>query len=496
MRGERGTAERYPGRVWGYIRVSSPGQDREGTSPEGQRDAITRFCTREGLPSPTHVHEVESATEGHHESREEQLRIQREARPGDLILVTVQDRWSRDVVHAVGTVRKLVAAGIGWIAIAEGIDASTPQGDWMLVQRAAWAEQEARRIRERTHGRIRELRDEGKYVEGAAWVGYVVQDRRLVPGPLRALPVEAFERCARGESMARIAAALPLTPDRRAWDRGAVHKMLNSRAYLGESRRSDGTWHATHEPLVSRELWERAHAAMRERRRGGRPPGAGESSACLLRGLAVCSRCGRRVGVQYGPRREGARTMRYLCNGSVGAPRRCSARHVHAGKLDALVAEAALDRLVELRHLLAQAGPTPPPKPPAVDHAAQLAAVKRKRARLLDAYEDGAIKKAELKERLAKLDAETGRLELAAAEDARRREAEERASRPEVRADALARVEAIRAAWSRAPVADRREVLALLAARIEVVPAARKFSHEVVPARITWRTVEDLLAEV
>jgi site-specific DNA recombinase len=490
---ERGGA--FTGRVWGYIRVSSPGQDREGTSPEGQRDAITRWCAREGLPTPTLVYEVESATEGHHESRTEQLRLQRDARPGDLVLVTLQDRWSRDVVHAVGTVRALVKRGIGWIAIAEGIDASTPQGDWMLVQRAAWAEQEARRIRERTHGRIRELRDEGKYVDGAAWLGYVVQDRRLVPGPLRTIPIEAFERCARGESMARIAAALPLTPDRKAWDRGAVHKMLRSRAYLGESKRSDGTWHATHEPLVSRELWERAHAAMRERRTGGRPHGDGLSAERLLRGLARCAACGRRMSVQYGrPRQRGGRTMRYCCTGVIH--KRCKTRHVHAERLDALAAEAALERLIELRDLLARAAPMRAPAPEEMDHAAQIAAVKRKRERLISLAVDGTITKADLRARLVKLDTELGRLELAAAEHARRREAEERATQPEARAEMLGRIEVLRQTWARTPVAGRREVLSLLAARIEVVSPKRKWSHDVPAPRIVWRTVEELLAEV
>jgi DNA invertase Pin-like site-specific DNA recombinase len=480
------------GRVWGYIRVSSPGQDREGTSPEGQRDAITRWCAREGLPAPTLVYEVESATEGHHESRTEQLRLQREARPGDLVLVTLQDRWSRDVVHAVGTVRALVKQNIGWIAIQEGIDASTPQGDWMLVQRAAWAEQEARRIRERTHGRIRELRDEGKYVDGAVWVGYVVEDRRLVPGPLRAIPIEAFERCARGESMARIAAALPLTPGRKAWDRGAVHHLLTARVYLGESRKSDGTWHPTHEPLVSRDLWERAHAAMRERRTGGRPHGDGLSAQRLLRGLARCAACGRRMSVQYGrPRQRGGRTMRYVCTGVLR--RVCHTRHVHAERLDALVADAALDRLIELRHELARAVPPRAPEPEIIDHAAKIAAVKAKRERLISLAVDGTITKADLRTRLAKLDAEVGRLEHAAAEHARRHEAQERASRPEVRAEHLGRVEVVRQTWARMPVAHRREALAVIAARIEVVSPKRKWSHEVPEPRIVWRTVEELL---
>jgi DNA invertase Pin-like site-specific DNA recombinase len=480
------------GRVWGLCRVSSPGQEREGTSLEGQQQAIAGWCARERLPAPIFIVEVESGTAARVEHREGLRRILLEASEGDVVVVYALDRWSRDLVYTMQSVRALVARGVRWYAIREALDATTQEGDSRLGLMGWIAEEERKRISERTHGRIRELRDEGKYVDGAVWVGYVVEDRRLVPGPQRAIPVEAFERCARGESMARIAAALPLTPGRKTWDRGAVHHMLTSRVYLGESRKSDGTWHATHEPLVSRDLWERAHAAMRERRTGGRPHGDGLSAERLLRGLARCAACGRRMSVQYGrPRQRGGRAMRYVCTGVLR--RACHTRHVHAERLDALVADAALDRLIELRHELARAVPPRAPEPDVVDHAAKIAAVKAKRERLISLAVDGTITKADLRTRLAKLDADVGRLEHAAAEHARRHDAQERASRPEVRAEHLGRVEVVRQTWARMPVAHRREALAVIATRIEVVSPKRKWSHEVPEPRIVWRTVEELL---
>lgn len=487
------------GRVWGLCRVSTAGQEREGTSLEGQQLAIADWCTRERLPAPTFVIEVESGSVERVEHREGLQRILREARAGDVVVVYALDRWSRDLVYTVQSVRALVADKVRWYAIREALDAMTQEGDSRLGLMGWIAEEERKRIRERTHGRMRELRDQGLYVDSTPPVGYAVRDRKLVPGPTAAIVVEAFERCAAGESMAKIAATLPLTPTRRRWDRPAVHNLLRARVYLGESQRSDGTWHPTHEPLVSRELWERAQAAMRERKRGGRPPGDGASAKRLLRGLAVCAACGRRMGVAYGrPRQRGGRAMRYACCGLRSQEgRTCHARAVHAEKLDAIVAEAALERLVELRHELARAAPPRPAAPAAmVDHAAKIATVKRRRERLITMAVDGDIPREEYRERLAKLDAELGRLELAAAEDTRRREATERAARPEARAEMLGRVETIRAAWSRAPVADRREVLALLAARIEVVGSTRRYVHEVPAPRIAWRTVEDLLAEV
>lgn len=490
MRGGKRAAS--VGRVWGYCRVSGPRQEREGTSLEGQQRAIARYCTSKKLPTPSFIVEVESATEAKIESREEQLRVQREARPGDLILVIVLDRWSRDTVHAVATVRALVKRGIGWVAINEGIDAATPEGDLMLRYRAIGAEEEHRRIRERTLGRKRELADDGCYVRGHAPVGYVLEHRRLVPGPEAAIVREAFDRCLR-QGLQSIANELPLTKSRAKWDPAAVAKMLHNRHYLGESQRSDGTWHATHEALVDRDLWERAHAALASRREGGRLPGDGWSATRLLRGLASCALCGRRMTVTMNRVRiDGGRSMAYACNGYLQGL--CKSRHVHGERLDALVAQATLARLVELRGELAKQRPAPPAVEPELDHDAKLAKARRKRERLISAYADGTIEKDDLAARLTKLDAEIGKLSTATATAKRRRAAAERAAAPEVRVELLAQIETLTKAWQRAPVDTRREVLRRLAARIEVPPPPPRV-HEVPRPRIVWRSVEDLAAE-
>lgn len=51
-----------PRRVFGYCRVSSAGQEKSGTSLEGQRDEITRWCAAQGYPPPTLAVEVESGS--------------------------------------------------------------------------------------------------------------------------------------------------------------------------------------------------------------------------------------------------------------------------------------------------------------------------------------------------------------------------------------------------------------------------------------------------
>ena len=71
------------------------------------------------------------------------------------------------------------------------------------------------------------------------------------------------------------------------------------------------------------------------------------------------------------------------CNGYLQGL--CKSRHIHAERLDALVAQATLARLVELRGELAKQRPVPPTVEPELDHGAKLAQVRRKRERLMPA---------------------------------------------------------------------------------------------------------------
>lgn len=48
-------------RVWGYVRVSSAKQEHDSLSLDGQREAIQKYCRREGLSDPLFVQETASA---------------------------------------------------------------------------------------------------------------------------------------------------------------------------------------------------------------------------------------------------------------------------------------------------------------------------------------------------------------------------------------------------------------------------------------------------
>jgi DNA invertase Pin-like site-specific DNA recombinase len=211
---------RHPRRVFGYVRVSGAEQGRTGTSLEGQREEIERHCAARGFPAPRIVLEVASAGREKLEQRVELKAMLLELVAGDLVVVTKVDRWSRDIAWGVQSVRDLVARGIGWTSIGENLDATTAQGDSTLGIMSWVADQERARIRERTVGRRKELRDLGLYVEGRAPVGYERHARRLrvVEGDAEIVR-QVYAWSVGGASIGQIVARLRAEhPSRHGWD--------------------------------------------------------------------------------------------------------------------------------------------------------------------------------------------------------------------------------------------------------------------------------------
>ena len=479
-----------PRAVRAYCRVSSAGQEREGTSLEGQQQAIVRWCLAQGLPAPTLYVEVESGSAEKIEARAEQLRLLAEAEEGDVVVVVAVDRWSRDIVHGVSSVRAVVARGIRWHSIREGIDAATQHGDSTLGIMAWTADQERARIRDRTVGRRRELADAGLYVGSKPSLGYArTKERRLVVVPEEAaLVVEVFERCVAGESLADLALVLPPARGRTRWTVKAVHTVLRCRYLLGESRRGDGTWQPdTHPAIVSRDLWDRAHAALRKRVAGGRKYAQGDSARRLLRGIAACAACGRLVSVRFGSPRQGTdgdgvRVHYYVCRGVLTGDG-CAEGWNRAHPIDAEASKLALARLEELREELARPATKAPVKRKPSAAGAHLPRIEERRRKVVDLHLDGGIDRAEMDRRVALLDEEAAKHRLVAAREKAAAAAEASAADPERRKALLKNVRAIRAAWARLPVEKRQNALAALAHRVEIGRSGVRFE---------WRSAVEL----
>jgi DNA invertase Pin-like site-specific DNA recombinase len=472
------------------VRVSSRGQERDGTSLPAQRDEIERYCASAGLPSPILHVEVESAGAEHLSERGDLRALLDDARPGDVVIVTKQDRLTRSTLDFLHITADLTARGVGFLSLAERFDPATPAGRFAATIMAAVAEQELSRIRERTVGRRAEMREQGLYAQGRAPFGYRRGDRekrehlKLFIEPTEAALVrEMFGRCIRGDSLDQIGTWMRIQIPARPWSPRVCRWMLTLRVYLGEIATLDGQ-RETHEPIVDRATFEAARTSLASRRKGGRRAEGTFSRDWILRGLATCALCGATMGTMYGRKKNsGVPTGYYACVRRTGRSGvgRCTSTFSRVPESDAAAAALALARLIEIRHVLT----APAPERPDVvrtDGAAARDRLRKKRERLVGLAADDAITRADLRIALAKLDTEAGVLAAVL-------EAEDRAAHvpdPAAADELIANVEALAAAWGTMPGSAKRDALRELAVAVTLGPEG---------PRPIWRTADELLAQ-
>lgn len=468
-----------------YIRVSTDQQAREGESIPAQRQRLTDWARAHGYQVVAEYCDAgESARAA---DRPEFVRMLKDARSGDrefdTILVWKWDRFARNVDDA--TIYKgLLRRQLGVDLKAVG-DPESEGAVGVLLERIldVVAEFQSLVTAEHVKNTMSFLASSGR------WLGKVPFGYRLGEGGLLvAEPDEAeavrwaFGAFARGdEGIAGIAdrfasGGLFAATLRRGykWSPQAVRVMLSNRVYTGAvvwnrrrtviestdgmSRRStrhrdEGEWvvvEGAHEPLVDDATFETVQAALeqnRMRRRRARPYGD-----YLFRGLVTCGRCGHSM-VMYAP--DNGTLPRLACSAYFRMPTVACRPMNYIRKAELVEAvTAALDTIL--------AGEVPPNLELVGDqggrtrHERRLAALSDRLARLMDAYEAGAITLAEFKARREAVDRERR-----AAEEALRVE-EERADRAELLAGLQHAAERVRGLLAQAEASSVGTVNAAL----------------------------------
>jgi site-specific DNA recombinase len=453
-----------PRRVLGYARVSSVDQSL-GTSLADQERVIRQHAERCGFKEPTMYVEAESGIGEKLEKREQINALMADIREGDLVLCDKIDRWSRDIEFTHGSVRRILARGASIYFVGDACDPSTDEGDTMLGMRALFAKEEHKRIKLRLVGTRNRLRQEGYYSGGLPPLGYRRPKEianRLQRNVLEIVPEEAelvrtiFQRYVAGASMMRLAGELNVKLD-------LIKDALSRRLYIGEIQgppsrpgRRDGEWiKGRHPPIIDIDLWRRAQETIAQRRTCRMPHSGGkaETSTWMLRDVARCGLCGGKAAAAYaGP--KSARRHYYRCW------RQCSAKgprgrtsYVRVDVVEEKAFDLILERLAALRHELGK-----PPKKrqePVEDTAAKREALRKRRERALDLYEQADIDREALNARLAKIDLELAKIET-------KDEKPPPLANPKARRELLGQLRQLEYAFSAASPEERRAVVNLL----------------------------------
>lgn len=143
--------------IYGYARVSTAGQCKDGNSLEDQTRALQQYGCQEIITE---------AFTGKTMERPQFQQLLKRLLPGDTLVVTKLDRFARTAIDGVATVRELFDRGIRVHILNMGLVENTLTGNLILTVMLAFAEYERGMIVERTQTGKAVARQNLNYREG------------------------------------------------------------------------------------------------------------------------------------------------------------------------------------------------------------------------------------------------------------------------------------------------------------------------------------------
>ena len=337
-------------RIATYSRISTD-EEHQPYSLEAQAQRLAAYIqSQDGWRLVRHFIDQTSGATLERPGLQRALR-EAEAKRFDLLLVYRVDRLSRSVRGLAQLLEQLDQAGVLFRSASEPFDTSSSAGRMMVQMLGVFAEFERATIVERVIAGMERKAARGEWTGGSLPFGYRLdaERRHLEPDPTEApLVREIFARYAeRLEGSSALAGWLSergyRTKNDKPFNPQAVLTILRNRAYLGEINYRRTSYPAPHQPLVDKELFERAQTILSERGENASLRRSNNSDY-LLTGLLKCARCGKRyIGAcAHG---NGGRYPYYVCfSRQRYGKTTCDADSLPAAQLE----HAVLDQLVSV----------------------------------------------------------------------------------------------------------------------------------------------------
>ena len=258
------------GNVFAYTRVSTVKQGEKGVSLQEQKDAILRYAQQHGLEIVRWFEERESAAKRGRPAFMQMLQLLR-IKVAEGVVIHKIDRSARNLEDWVD-VGKLADAGVAIHFANEGVDLATVSGRLSADIQAVVASHYSRNLREEAKKGIYGRLKQGFYPFRAP-IGYTDQGaaKLKLPDPVMApLVQETFELYGAGKFPLMALADHMYERGLRNRHGGPVtlkgiSTILNNPFYVGVMRikKTGQDFSGNHEPLVSRDLFERVQALLR-----------------------------------------------------------------------------------------------------------------------------------------------------------------------------------------------------------------------------------------
>jgi site-specific DNA recombinase len=276
----------------------------------------------------------------------------------DVIVVYKVDRLSRSLTDFARIVEIFEQHSVSFVSVTQAFNTTTSMGRLTLNILLSFAQFEREVIGERIRDKFRASRARGMWMGGVPPLGYDVRDRKLVVNETEAELVRLiFKRFLRVGSATKLAQELRRAGHTtKSWttqdgkhrpgkpiDKGAIYKILNNRAYLGEAVHKGIAYPGEHAAIIDRATWDKVHAIMAENT-VTRSNQTRAQTPALLKGLIFAP--GGHAMTPSHTRKNGKLYRYYVASDAIrNGYAECKVRSVPAAEVEEAVA-------AQVRHLL------------------------------------------------------------------------------------------------------------------------------------------------
>src|SRR5271156_2321318 len=196
----------------------------------------------------------------------------------DTIVVYKIDRLTRSLADFAKIVEILDARSASFVAVTQQFNTTTSMGRLTLNVLLSFAQFEREVIGERIRDKVAASKRKGMWMGGARPLGYDVHERKLIVNQEEAGTIRhIFERylelgrvwpLMRDLQTRGIVTGIKIskngnTRNAKPFSRGGLYHLLSNPVYVGEISHKSVCYPGQHEPIVSRELWDRVQERLR-----------------------------------------------------------------------------------------------------------------------------------------------------------------------------------------------------------------------------------------
>jgi site-specific DNA recombinase len=348
-----------------YSRVSTEGQEQEGTSLQTQLAASLDYCKTKGYEV---TYQFSEAWSGLTLERPKLTELRDAVRSDniDAVVVYSLDRFSRDPVHGVILMQELEKHDVSLEAATETVD-NSEVGKLVFYIKGYAAKLDAERRRDATGRGKQAMLKQGKLPQGTGvgLYGYkwdTMTKKREIISFEADIVQDVFNKVANGESIISIAGRLnerkiPTKASkigdhrRKLWHSLTIRRMVRNTGYIGSTNFINTVLTNVTPAIISEDLFNAANAELdRPKTRTGRP-----KHEYLLRKHAFCAICG-------GPLVGHCLNKKYLyyqCSNArpyENGGKKCEARYIRANDLEEIVWSKTRDVLSDPNIILRNLG--------------------------------------------------------------------------------------------------------------------------------------------